>query len=195
MKRIIAICVAAIAVAALAFTSPYAARAATRPELATTHAQESVGKPIPVKIRVKITRAEVVALNREFGMHSGSVIRPDYGPVAVRPRTSCGGFNGDIEWGSGTFDYYLDVWGLLWNNACSGADEYLYASYKVGTACYDPKIGTAGYSKTGNVSVNWSTDSDFFTFGYITVDVCDNHQGWHCGTAQGPGPVLSPGQC
>jgi hypothetical protein len=146
-------------------------------------------------MRVKITRAEVLALNREFGKHTGSVIRPDYGPVVVKPRTSCGGFNGNIEWGSGTFDYYLDVWGLLWNNNCSGASEYLYASYKVGTACYDPKIGTAGYSKTKNTSINWSTDNALFSFGYITVDVCDNHGGWHCGTAMGPGPVLSPGQC
>jgi hypothetical protein len=194
MKRLIATFAAVIAVVALAFTSSYAAHAATRPVPATTHAQEHAGKPIPVNIRMKITRAEVVALNREYGMR-GSGVRPDYGPVPVNPTTSCGGFKGDIEWGSGTFDYYLDVWGELWNNACSGATEYLYASYMVGTACYNPQIASAGYAKSGSTGVNWSTDSDFFSFGYITVDVCDNHGGWHCGTAQGPGPVLTPGQC
>jgi hypothetical protein len=191
VKRLLAVFVA-VAAAALAVTSSPAAHAATHSHVAT---QAQVGKPIPIKIRVKITRADVLALNKEFGMHPGARIRPNYGPVPVNPTTRCGGFKGNIEWGSGTVGYYIDVWGKLWNNNCSGATEYLFASYKVGTGCYDPQIGKASYSPTANSSINWSTDNDIFSFGYITVDVCDNHQGWSCGTAQGPGPVLTPGQC
>jgi hypothetical protein len=110
--------------------------------------------------------------------------RPEY-QGSVSPRTSCGGFNGQVEWSNGTIteNAYLDVWGELWNNKCAGATEYLYVNYTNGGAEYGPNIGKAGYNPTAgaHTNINWSTNS-ILDYGNISVDVCDNsNKGWHCG--------------
>ena len=109
---------------------------------------------------------------------------------SVSPRTSCGGFNGQVEWSNGTIteNAYLDVWGQLWNNKCAGATEYLYVNYTNGGAPYGPNIGKAGFNSTAgaHTNINWSTNS-VLDYGSISVDVCDNsNKGWHCGTPSIP---------
>jgi hypothetical protein len=121
--------------------------------------------------------------------------RASMGPLyetSVSPRTSCGGFNGNIDWGgvgSVAYPAYIHVWGKLWNNGCPGATIYLYVNYTLGSGQYGPQIAKATYSATGNVGVNWETTSEYeLSYGHITVDVCDNSGGgWHCGAPQGPG--------
>jgi hypothetical protein len=136
-----------------------------------------------IRMEIRLTPAEV---------RQGRAEIPDSsGPYAVSTRTSCGGFNGQVEWGSMTLlnAAFLDVWGELWNNACPGAKEYLYVSYTVGPGGdYNPQIASAPYNPVAgsNTGVNWSTDNEFFNFGNIEVDACDNYKGWTCGNVVKP---------
>jgi hypothetical protein len=108
----------------------------------------------------------------------------------VNPTNACGGFKGNIFWSENpiTDGGYIHVWGDVWNNKCPGATQYLYLSYELsngltGSSVFNYPIGSAGYSPTANSGVNYQDNNESENFIYISVTVCDNYQGWHCGKA------------
>lgn len=120
---------------------------------------------------------------------AGNVVRPLY-QMHVGPTTSCGAFSGTLQWGGNgsiLVPAYISLDGRVWNNNCPGATEFVFVSYTYAGGGYDPRVGKASYSPSANVKVHWNTESELFQYGNITVDVCDNHHGWHCGKPQGPG--------
>ena len=60
-------------------------------------------------------------------------------------------------------------------------------SYTNGGTHYNRQIGTAPYRSAGSAGINWSAGGTSYTYSNISVDVCDNNGGWHCGKPQGVG--------
>ena len=109
-------------------------------------------------------------------------VAPPAQEASVSPRTSCGGFNGHVRWGGNAAR--IHVWGELWNNHCPNAREYLYMSYTNAGIHHNRQIGTAPYRSAGSTGINWSASG---TSTNISIDVCDNNGGWHCGKPQSVG--------
>ena len=93
--------------------------------------------------------------------------------ATVSPRVNCGGFNGHVGW-----DYQgIEVYGQLWESC--GGTAYLYVSYK------DPfgeNVQIANVANHGTTGLDWQSGQTGTAPGYISVTVCSNHGGWHCGT-------------
>jgi hypothetical protein len=179
----VAVSATALVMASGAVTGPAFAATARAPHLATPHAAPAAAVSL-AQLAHSHGRGVLIRLGNggTAAVAPPGRIRPEY-QGGVNPRTSCGGFNGQVEWSNGTVidNAFLDVWGQLWNNNCPGATEYLYVNYTNGGGQFGPNIGKAGYKSSGNTGINWSTDS-VLDYGNISVDVCDNsNKGWHCG--------------
>lgn len=110
----------------------------------------------------------------------GRQVVPPAREASASPRNSCGGFNGNVSWGGNSAQ--IHVWGVLWNNHCPNARQYLYVSYTNAATHYNRQIGNAPYRSASNTGINWSASGKSYTYSNIAVDVCDNSGGWHCGT-------------
>lgn len=179
----IAVSATALVMASGAVAGPAFAATTRAPHPATPHAAPAAAVSL-AQLAHSHGNGVLIRLGRSgtATVPSAARIHPLY-QGSVSPRTSCGGFNGQVEWSNGTLteNAFLDVWGELWNNHCPGATEYLYVNYTNGGGDYGPNIGKAGYKSSGNTGINWSTDS-ILDYGSISVDVCDNsNKGWHCG--------------
>jgi hypothetical protein len=181
----IAVSATAMAMASAAIAGPAFAATTRTAHPATPHAAPAAAISLA---QLAHSHGHGVLLRLGHGGAAGAApaarIHPEY-QGSVSPRTSCGGFNGQVEWSNGTIteNAFLDVWGELWNNKCAGATEYLYVNYTNGGGEYGPNIGKAGYNPTAgaHTNINWSTNS-ILDYGSISVDVCDNsNKGWHCG--------------
>jgi hypothetical protein len=123
------------------------------------------------------------------GVFLGTATAAQAATQPVSPRNSCGGFNGNVQWDEDPISFAGDihVWGELWNNKCSSGDTYLFVSYTLepgGQYEFFP-IQSAGYSKTGNVGVNWSNGKPNQNFTGIKIRVCNTSTGGGCGTPIG----------
>jgi hypothetical protein len=100
---------------------------------------------------------------------------PEYQLVAVHPRVSGGGFNGNVEW-SGVPGAYVEIWGEVWSFS---GDTYVYLSWNSPTH-HNQAVGVAGANNTVGVPVQ--KFSTTLNPSNIEVTVCNTNGGWHCGT-------------
>lgn len=101
--------------------------------------------------------------------------------VTVSPRDNCGGFNGHVVWSGGSSPY-IQLYGEVWENKCSGTTSVWLAwdspSY------HNINVKAAPESQT--VGVNYKTGTSA-TPQNMKVTVCSSSGSWHCGT-----PVAVP---
>jgi hypothetical protein len=178
MRRAQAAAIATIAAGALVGAATQPADADTGGAGRHHHAKVAPGNSGTIRLPLKPGRHRVSIKVPEPTPTKGRI-----GPLterSVSPRVTCGGFNGNVEWGgngSVLDEAYLDVWGTLWSTCKT--TTYLYISYQLLQNSYNKTIKSAGANSS--VGVNWSTSSDWATFGYIVVDTCSTYKGWTCG--------------
>src|SRR5262245_38836220 len=137
----------------------------------------------------KAIRRGVVVMACVGAMVLGLATAASAGETSVHPRNSCGGFNGNVKWTENPITQAgtIHIWGVFWNNHCSLRYVYLFVSYTlVPNGPYEIfPIKTVGYSRTGNVGVNWFNSKSNQNFSGIKVRVCDDQYGMGCGTPIG----------
>jgi hypothetical protein len=104
----------------------------------------------------------------------------------VRASERCGAFTGG-QVSLNTGETVLSIKGAL-HNTCPGGQTSVWLSWyegspvlciEWGVGCYNAEDGVAGPNMT--VRVSKSHRIILANPGYITVTVCSNYQGWHCG--------------
>jgi hypothetical protein len=107
------------------------------------------------------------------------------GLTSVDPTNSCGAFSGKVAWTEtpGSNAGTIHIYGDLWNNACPAHAVYLFVNYTLvpGGPYEYFSIGSARYSKSANVKVDWNNSKSDQNFSGIAVRVCDNSTGTDCG--------------
>jgi hypothetical protein len=115
-------------------------------------------------------------------------VRP-LGLTSVNPVNDCGGFKGDVSWSenSRTRGGSIHIWGDLWDNKCSGHPVYLFVNYTLvpGGPYEYFSLGSAGYSKSGNVGIDWNNSKSHQNFSGIGLRVCNTSTGKDCGNVNG----------
>jgi hypothetical protein len=112
------------------------------------------------------------------------------GLTSVNPTNHCGGFKGQVQWSQNPITHAgsIHIWGKLWNDDCHGVvKNYLFVSYHLvpgGSYQFFP-IESAGYSRNGNVGVNWYNSKSHMNFSGIAVRVCTSAYGTGCGAPDG----------
>jgi hypothetical protein len=93
----------------------------------------------------------------------------------VSPRDNCGGFNGHVVW-SGPGSPYIQVYGEVWENKCSGSTS-VRVSWD-SPAYHNVEARSAGEAQTEGVNYETGTSVEPTE---IKVAVCSTYGGWHCG--------------
>lgn len=96
--------------------------------------------------------------------------------ITVSPRDNCGGFNGHAVW-SGNNGHYMELYGEVWENKCSGTSSVWLAWDSPSYHNVNVKAATEEDTEGVNYKVSTST-----TPTNIKVTVCSTLGGWHCGT-------------
>jgi hypothetical protein len=111
------------------------------------------------------------------------------GLTTVNPVNSCGGFHGDVSWSEDahTHSGKINVKGRLWDNNCSGHAVYLFINYTLvpGGPYEYFSLGSAAYSESGNVEIDWSNSKSKQNFSGIGLRVCNTSTGKDCGNVNG----------
>lgn len=103
-----------------------------------------------------------------------SPISPGGPLVAVHPRVSGGGFNGNVAWANGG-NGFVEAFGVAWSIK---GDTYVYLSWNSPTH-HNEAIAAVGQGQHNEVP-----NKRFNTFlnpSNIAVMVCNNSPKWHCG--------------
>jgi hypothetical protein len=111
------------------------------------------------------------------------------GLTSVNPVNDCGGFKGDVSWSEDPYTHggSIHIYGELWNNKCSGHAVYLFVNYTLvpGGPYEYFSLGSADYSKSGNVGINWNNSKSKQNFSGIGLRVCNTSTGKDCGNVNG----------
>lgn len=120
--------------------------------------------------------------------------------VTVSPRDNCGGFNGHVVFTGGSGSY-IQLYGEVWENRCSGSTSVWLAWNSPGY--HNVQTEAASQSATRGVNYRIGTEEEALN---IKVTVCSTFAGWHCGqptsvpaastapptvTVTTPGPVVT----
>jgi len=123
------------------------------------------------------TRAAVAARSDHVHAKAASPARPYYQLHAVEARVKCGGFNGNVQWGSiAPLRKYIEIWGEVWDTC--GGYTYVYLSWNnpthhnqaVAAALPHHTDGFSPHTYYGRLGVS-----------NIAVTVCSTYGTWHCG--------------
>jgi hypothetical protein len=160
----------ALAASGIALLSAAPAMAASTPAAA--------GRSAPAAgVTVVKPHGEAVVLVSRPGTRAGAVSSAPEAPafqlVAVSPRVSCGGFNGNVQWSGNS----VEIWGEVWDTC--GGYTYVYLSWNNPTH-HNQAVGTAQPRDTDGVSAQ--TFKGGLNVSNIAVTTCSTYGGWHCGT-------------
>lgn len=96
----------------------------------------------------------------------------------VYPYSPCGTYVGTVYWQSVPLQDYVGLLGGTLTEYCSGVTAYLYLSWNSPFG-HNVQVTHATYNHSAWTDVAYGVG---YPPSNISVTVCDNYRGWHCGT-------------